>query len=365
MFGARRCIQLILPCLSFYRSFNPALSFRSVCSPIFRISRSYLATDASPDKGSVSDKVLNDFLSVIENELAPSMEVCSSYIDKMCNAGNLSAARETLEVLHEKNVYFSSKLYARLLAMASQKKDIDLSCQVFKKLLLSNESIGTTVYLNFSQAFIEMSDCVELLRFVKEVLETTRSSTSVVNRIIFAFAKSGQQDKALFIFDHLKIANFSLDLITYNIALDILGRSGRVDEMLGEFASMKEADIVPDFISYNTLINSLRRVGRYDLCLLYFRKMVESGIQPDLLTYTALIQSFGRSGNVEESLELFKQMKMMKIRPSIYVYRSLIASLNRAGKSDVAAELSDEMNSSATCLARPEDFKPKKSQGKS
>ncbi|XP_028806172.1 pentatricopeptide repeat-containing protein At1g11900 [Neltuma alba] len=365
MLAAGRRIQLILPCISLNPSFNPALSLHSVYSSIFRISRCYLATEASPDKDSVSDEVLNDFLSVIENESAPSVEVCSAYIDKMCNAGNVSAARKMLKVLHDKNIHFSYKLYARLLVMASQKNDIDLSCQVFKKLLLSNESIGTTVYLNFSQAFTESSDCVELLSFVKEVLEMSRSSISVINRIIYAFAKSGQKDKALLIFDHLKRANFTLDLITYNIVLDILGRSGRMDEMLTEFASMEEVDIVPDFISYNTLINSLRRIGRFDMCLLYLRKMVESGIEPDLLTYAALIESFGRSGNVEASLELFRQMKMMKIRPSIYIYRSLIANLNRAGKFQLAAELSDEMNSSSTCLAKPEDFKPKGRQRKS
>ncbi|KAI9086103.1 hypothetical protein K1719_031936 [Acacia pycnantha] len=282
---------------SMVRRFKPVSSFRSVCSPIFRISRCYLVTDAHPDKDSVSDEVLNDFLSVIENESAPSMKVCSACIDKICDTGNLSAARKMLHVLHEKNVHFSSKLYARLLVLACQKNDVDLSFHIFKKLLLSNESIGTTVYLNFSQAFIGMSDSVELLRFVKEVLVMTHSSTPVMNRIIFAFAKSGQKDKALLIFNHLKRMNFSLDLITYNIVLDILGRSGSVDEMLSEFASMEEVDIVPDFISYNTIINSFRRVGRFDMCLFYLRKMVESGIEPDLLTYTALIDSFGRSGN--------------------------------------------------------------------
>ncbi|KAF7823047.1 pentatricopeptide repeat-containing protein [Senna tora] len=363
MSAASRCFQLILRYHCLCPFFSSASNFRSVHLPIFRITRCYFATDASPDKDRVANEVFNEFLSTIENATALDMEVYSAYINKACNAGNLSAARKMLQMLHEKNIFLSPKVYTHLLVKASQKNDIDLSCQVFKKLLLSNKSLSTTMFLNFAQSFTKMNDHVEVLKFVKEVSEMTCSSTSVVNRIIFAFAKSGQTDKALFIFDHFKRHKFSVDLVTYNTVLDILGRAGRVDEMINEFASLEEAGFVPDFISYNTLLNSLRKVGRLDMCSFYFKKMVESGIEPDLLTYTALIESFGRSGNVEVSLEFFKEMKLKKIRPSIYIYRSLIGNLNKAGKFELAAKLSEEMNSPSTHLAdQPEDFKPKRRQ---
>lgn len=310
----------------------------------------------------MADHVLNEFLSTIEQAAAPSMELYSAYIDKACSAGDLSAARRMLQMLHEKNIFLNPNMYTRLLVKASQKNDIDFSCQIFKKLLSSNKFPSAAAFLNFAQAFTKMNDYVELLIYIKEVSEITCSSASTVNRIIFAFAKSGQKDKALLIFDHFKRQKFCVDLITYNIVLDILGRSGHVDEMLNEFTSMEEAGFVPDFISFNTILNSLQKVGKLDMCFSYFKKMFESGIEPDLLTYTALIESFGRSGNVELSLELFREMKLKGIRPSIYIYRSLIKNLNQAGKFELAGKLSEEMNSPLTCLAGPEDFKPRRRQ---
>ena len=265
-----------------------------------------------------------------------------------------------LQNLHDKNIAVTPNAYNLLLAEASQKNDTELSCQVFKKLLLSCKSPSATSCLSFAQAFTKVNDCVELLRFVEEVSEITCSSASFVNKIVVAFAKSGQKDKALVIFDYLKRHNYSLDLVTYNIVLDILGRTGRVDEMLDVFASMKEAGFAPDSVSYNTLINGLRKVGRTDMCVVYFKEMSENGIEPDLLTYTAIIESFGRSGNAEESLKCFKEMKLKGILPSIHIYRSLINNLNKIGKVQLAKELLEEMNSSSTCLAGPEDFKQKR-----
>ncbi|XP_061346708.1 pentatricopeptide repeat-containing protein At1g11900 isoform X2 [Gastrolobium bilobum] len=333
--------------------------------PLFFCFNSYLlfSTEASPDKERVRDEVLKEFLAIIENEPASSVKVDCAYTDKMCKAGNLSAASQKLQILNDKNIAVTPDVYNLILEEASQKNDIDLSCQVFKKLLLSCTSPSATSCLYFAKAFTKVNDCADILRFIKEISEITCSSTSsFINRIIFAFAKSGQKDKALEIFDHLRRQDYSLDLITYNIVLDILGRIGRVDEMLDVFASMKETGFIPDTVSYNTLINGLRKAGRSDMCCVYFKEMSENGIEPDLLTYTALIEIFGRSGNAEESLKCFREMKLKGILPSIHIYRSLIHNLNKTGKVELATELLEEMNSSSTCLAGPKDFKRKRRQ---
>ncbi|MED6195907.1 hypothetical protein PIB30_042296 [Stylosanthes scabra] len=321
----------------------------------------FFSTEASPDKDRATEKVLKEFHATIENAAASSVKEYAAYIDKMCKIGNLSAAAQMLQALHDRNIAASPDVYIILLAEASQKNDIDLSCQAFKKLLLSSKSPSAASCLSFAQAFTKADGCIELLKFIEEVSEVTCSSTSFVNKMIFALAKSGQKDKALVIFDYLKShKNYSLDLVTYNIVLDILGRTGRVDEMLDVFATVKETGFVPDTVSYNTVLNGLRKAGRTDFCTVYFKEMSENGVEPDLLTYTALIESFGRSGNAEESLKCFREMKLKGILPSIYIYRSLINNLNKSGKVELANELLEEMNSSSTRLAGPEDFKPKR-----
>lgn len=325
------------------------------------------STETSLDKEGVTSEVLKEFCATIENASTTSARVYSAYIDKMCKAGNLSALSQMLQILNDKNIVVSPNMDNLILVEASQKNDIVLSCQMLKKLLLSGESPSATSCVKFAQAFREVNQFTELIIFLKEIVSETSCSSisSFINKIIFAFAKSGQKDSALAIFEHLREQNNScLDLITYNIVLDILGRKGRVDEMLDMFASLKETGFVPDTISYNTLINGLRKVGRSDMCFEYFKEMKENGNEPDLLTYTALIDISGRAGNIEESLKFFMEMKLKGILPSIQIYRSLIHNLNKTENIELATELLEEMNSSSTCLAVPGDFKTKRRQRK-
>ncbi|KAG5131716.1 hypothetical protein AAZX31_13G283500 [Glycine max] len=347
----------LLPPFRFRFKHSSALS-KTICFQVY-------STEASPGIERVTHEVLKEFLATVENAPTSNAKVYYGYIDKICKAGNLSVASKMLEILNDKNIVVTLDVYNLILVEASQKNDIDLSCQVFRKLLLSCESPSATSCLKFAQAFSKVNDCVELLRFLEEISEITCSSTSsFINKIIFAFAKCGQRDKSLVIFDHLKRQGYGLDLVTYNIVLDILGRTGRVDEMLDVFASIKDTGFVPDTVSYNTLINGLRKAGRFDMCFVYFKEMTEKGVEPDLLTYTAIIEIFGRSGNVEESLKCFREMKLKGVLPSIYIYRSLIHNLNKTGKVELATELLEELNSSSTCLAGPADFKQKRKQRK-
>ncbi|KAM3687656.1 hypothetical protein ACJW31_10G090900 [Castanea mollissima] len=321
--------------------------------PFFTIIRNFIgkcqfpATQASLDKEEVTDEILNQILTSVGNASRPNTKICTAYVDKFCRAGNLSAAARLLQSLHHKHIFLSPKAYNLLLRAASEKHDIDLLCQVFKDLLISNGVLSSMCYADVAKAFTKTNDGVQLLRFIKKVLALTSPSATVV-------------DKALLIYDQFKSLSCKLDLFTYNTILDILGHSGRTDEMLHEFASMKEAGIALDIVSYNTLLNNVKKVRRLDLCLVYFREMGDNVIEPDLLTYTTLIESFGRSGDIEESIRLFNEMKMRQIRPSIYFYRSLVSQLKKMGKVDLALKYLEELNSSHSDLAGPNDFKRKK-----
>ncbi|XP_016515763.1 uncharacterized protein LOC107832429 [Nicotiana tabacum] len=339
-FFLNNCIKSIpVGALLDWPTFSPSILFVSCQS---------ISTQASPAE--FVDEALTEVLSVMVNSQNSGEELCAAYVDKFCNDRNLSAAAKLLQTLHDKNILLPPSAYNRLLKAAGEENDVDLLCQSFKDLLVSCKSLNSSTYLIFAQAFIKQNDVACLLRFVREISElifpSTTTTTTVLNRIIFAFAECGQVDKALMIFDQMKSLKSKPDVITYNTILGILGRCGRIDEMLKEFVAMKEDNLIPDIFSYNTLITGLRKVGRLESCLVFFKEMCERGIEPDLRTYSALIDSFGKSGNIEESLRLFNEIKHRGICPSIHVYRSLISNLKKMGKLELAVAFSNEMKES-------------------
>lgn len=317
-------------------------------------------TNISPDEVKVGDEVLNQIITPRENVSRCSHETFDACIDKMCQSGNVAAAAQLKSLCDRKISLSSSKAYDMVFLAASERGDITLLCQVFKDYLVSCKSLSSTAYMNFAKAFTRTNDCSKLLEFVKEIIEMSFPNCMVINRIIFAFSKCREIDKALQIFNQMKLLSCRPDLYTYNIILDMLGRAGRLNELLHIFVSMKEDGIAPDIVSYNTLINSLRKVGRLDMCLIYFREMVAMRVEPDLLTYTALIESFGRSGNIEEALTLLREMKLRNICPSSYIYKSLIGNSKKMGKVELAMNLLKEMKLSDSKLAGLKDFKRRK-----
>ncbi|KAL6145230.1 hypothetical protein ACLB2K_055918 [Fragaria x ananassa] len=260
-----------------------------------------------------------------------------------------------LQSLHNQHISLNPNSFNLVLISAAQTNHLHLLTHIFKLAVASKtQPLNSNCYLTVAKAFAKADDSVlELLRFTDQVLELTRPSITVINRLLFAFGQLKETDTAALIFAHVKDRSFSPDLYTYNTVLEILGRAGWTGEMLRLFGEMKEAGIDPDLVSYNTVINHVRKFGEVEMCLFYFKEMCEMGVQPDLLSYTAVIDGLGRSGNIEESLRLFDQMKKRRIRPSLYLCRAVIGNLKKMGKVEMAVSLMEEMNSCASGVSNP------------
>ncbi|PKA51157.1 Pentatricopeptide repeat-containing protein [Apostasia shenzhenica] len=283
----------------------------------------------------------------------------SIYIRKLCRSGKLLDAVSFLRDLYDRQIHLDLHDYNILLEAACEASNFDVFREIFRKLLLSSIPPDSNSYNNVAKALLDVSDANILLKFIREVSEiTVLKAPTVVNRIMFDTAKSGQTDKTIMMFEELKNLECKIDTVTFNTILAALGKAGRVDEMLAEFSLMKKLGHSPDIVTYNTMINCLRWLGRLDTCKDFAMEMINRGIKLDLRSYTALIDCFGRSGHVSDALRLFSEMKRYHV-PSIYAYRVLIGNLNKFGNTEAALALTEEMNSSFSKLIGPEDFKQK------
>ncbi|RLN29570.1 pentatricopeptide repeat-containing protein [Panicum miliaceum] len=308
------------------------------------------------------DEVIEAFkhyCSTTASSSASDASASTVYVEKLCKSGNLVDAVRVVRHMRDEQIHVSLHTFNMLLQQAAEANNFVLFAKVFRYLLLSKLAPDSTSYVNVAKAFQKLDGCELILKFVREILEITQGrDPTVMNRIIFATAKYGDIDKSLIIFEELKKDRTRLDVVTFNTILDMLGKAGRVNQMLHEVKLMEELGHYPDIVTYNTIINCLRRLGRLDLCKRFAGEMLERGVNPDLRTYTALIDSFGRAGHITEALEMLDKMKMSH-KPSVYVYRALISDMKKAGQIELAQKLSEEMNSSASDLLGPEDFKQK------
>ncbi|KAK1312472.1 Pentatricopeptide repeat-containing protein [Acorus calamus] len=277
-------------------------------------------------------------------------------VERLCISGAVSEASRLLLDLRDRDAHLSLRSYNAVLRAAASAGDVSLSLEVFKDLLKTRLKPDSETYASVASAFTSGDDHSESLRgLARDVSAIVGENLHALNRLMHAFAVSGQTEKAMDLFEQME----GPDVVTYNTVLAALGEAGWVEEMLAVFARM-EGGPGPDIVTYNTVINGLRKAGRADLFGRLVGEMRERGIELELRTYTAVIDGLGRAGRVEEALRVFGEMKKRRVRASVYVYRGLIRGLRKAGKEELADCLEAEMKACASKLVGPWDFKRKK-----
>ncbi|XP_057818816.1 pentatricopeptide repeat-containing protein At1g11900 isoform X2 [Cryptomeria japonica] len=303
---------------------------------------------------------LGQLIPDFENNLSASTKITLVLIENFIKVNKLFSAFFLLRELRNRGVVPDLAVYSSLLIAVGKASDFKLACQIFKD-LLANGSSDSASYFALSKALAKVADKEVAYKFCMELAEDSfLCNATVLNRLIYAFAGTGQLETAVALFEYMKHCKHKPDQVTYNTIIDVLGKSGHGDITYHEFLSMKELGHDPDIITYNTLINNFCRLGRLDLCLIVLKEMIARGFEPNLRIYTALIDRFGRIGQVDEAMRLFIDMKKRGCRASVYVYRSLISTLRKAGKVEIANKLSEEMNESSSNLIGPGDFKKKR-----
>ncbi|KAL6141409.1 hypothetical protein ACLB2K_059697 [Fragaria x ananassa] len=199
---------------------------------------------------------------------------------------SIENAPTLLQSLHNQHMSLNPNSFNLVLISAAQTNHLHLLTHIFKVAVASKtQPLNSNCYLTVAKAFAKADDSVlELLRFTDQVLELTRPSMTVINRLLLAFGQLKETDTAALILPMSKIEAF-----------------GRI-------------------CTHTTL---------------FWRYWAGRVGQPDLLSYTVVIDGLGRSGNIEESLRLFDQMKKRRIRPSLYLYRAVISNLKKMGKVEI------------------------------
>ncbi|KAH9310509.1 hypothetical protein KI387_025544 [Taxus chinensis] len=310
-------------------------------------------------EGDEVEDALNRLIPDFENDSAACMNFTVVLIEKFIKLDKLIAAYSLFRALRNRGVVPDLAVCNSVLAAAGKTSDFKIACHVFKD-LLANGSPNSTSYFSLAKALTKAGDTEVSYKFCIELAgDNILCNATVLNRLIYAFAGTGQIKTAFALFEYMKHWKHKPDQVTYNTIIDILGKSGQADATYHEFLAMKELGHNPDIITYNTLINNFCRLGRLDLCLMILQEMTGRGFEPNLRTYTAIIDRFGRTGQVDEALRLFNEMKERGCRASIYVYRSLISNLRKAGNVEIANKLSEEMKEHSSNLIGPRDFKKK------
>ncbi|RRT79336.1 hypothetical protein B296_00008309 [Ensete ventricosum] len=143
--------------------------------------------------------------------------------------------------------------------------------------------------------------------------------THVSNALISMYAKSGNIEKASYVFESIPCR----DLISWNSMISGFSQHGLAKNAVDLLNQMDTQNVTPDAISYLCVLSSCRHVGLVEQGRRCFDLMLKRGLNPELDHYSCIVDLLGRAGLLEEALDVIKKMP---IHPNAVIWGSLLSS---------------------------------------
>lgn len=131
------------------------------------------------------------------------------------------------------------------------------------------------------------------------------------------YAKCGNIEKAYELFRGLR----ERDLVAYSAMIFGCGINGKAVDAIKLFEEMKNAQISPNLVIYTGLLTAYSHAGLVEKGYECFKTMKDHGLLPSADHYSIMVDLFGRAGRLEEAHELIKSMPL---KPHAGVWGALL-----------------------------------------
>lgn len=188
--------------------------------------------------------------------------------------------------------------------LAALEQGEQIHAQTIKSGFLSDVVVGT--------ALVDMYDkCGSIERARKAFLDMSTRTLISWTSMITSFARHGQSQHALQLFEDMRLAGFRPNQITFVGVLAACSHAGMVDEALEYFEIMqKEYKIKPVMDHYGCLVDMFVRLGRLDEAFDVIKRM---DVEPNEFIWLLLIAGCRNHGN--EELGFYAAEQLLKLKP--------------------------------------------------
>ncbi|RHN42403.1 putative pentatricopeptide [Medicago truncatula] len=164
------------------------------------------------------------------------------------------------------------------------------------------------------------------------------------------YAKCGQIDKALLVFDLMPEKN----LQSCTIMISALANHSRENDAISLFNRMEDMGLKPDSLSFSAILSACSHMGLVYEGKMYFDKMVRLyNIKPTVEHYGCMVDLLGRAGLLQEAYDIIKNMP---VEPNAVIVRSFLGACRNHGwvpnlDDDLMSKLESELGANYVLAA--------------
>ncbi|KAI3448487.1 hypothetical protein Pfo_005152 [Paulownia fortunei] len=152
-------------------------------------------------------------------------------------------------------------------------------------------------------------------------LQVSEKTNKTYGALLGCYCKERVFDKALEIFEEMKLSNYTSTL-NYNNVLALYYSMEQPEKVFSLVQEMEEKNIAPDHYTYNLMINGYAALKNLDAIEGVLEKMKSNNVEYNLFTCGNLATIYFNSGLHEKANAFLGMMEKMKIRPDEDVFEA-------------------------------------------
>ncbi|KAM3375737.1 pentatricopeptide repeat-containing protein [Capsicum galapagoense] len=237
-------------------------------------------------------------------------------IDGYVKSGKLHEAKCLFDEMPEKNLI----TWSTMISGYAKNGKPSAALELFKNFKKQSLDLDETFILGVISACSQLGivDAVESV-----ISDDVGSSYShVVNSLIDLYAKCGNIEKALQVFE----AADKKDFCCYSTLIAVFANHGLVEKAVSLFEDMQRKNFDPDEVTFRGILSACNHEGLVNEGRRYFKQMAEEfRIQPTDKHYACMVDILGRGGFLEEAHEM---LLSMHVAPTSAVWGAMLAASN-------------------------------------
>ncbi|KAF3648569.1 putative auxin-responsive protein IAA4-like [Capsicum annuum] len=240
-------------------------------------------------------------------------------IDGYVKSGKLHEAKCLFDEMPEKNLI----TWSTMISGYAKNGKPSAALELFKNFKKQSLDLDETFILGVISACSQLGivDAVESV-ISDDVGSRYFSDSHVVNSLIDLYAKCGNIEKALQVFE---VAD-KKDFCCYSTLIAAFANHGLVEKTVSLFEDMQRKNFDPDEVTFLGILSACNHEGLVNEGRRYFKQMAEEfRIQPTDKHYACMVDILGRGGFLEEAHEMILSMH---VAPTSAVWGAMLAASN-------------------------------------
>uniref|UniRef100_A0A2P2N290 Uncharacterized protein MANES_01G099800 n=1 Tax=Rhizophora mucronata TaxID=61149 RepID=A0A2P2N290_RHIMU len=268
-------------------------------------------------------------------DVMPARDIVSwnTVLDAYVKAGEMTKAFELFEKMPERNVVS----WSTMISGYTRAGDLEMARMLFDRMPVKKLVPWTIIISGYAEKGLAR-EAMKL--YTQMEASGLKLDEGAVISVLAACAESGLLGLGKMVHSSVERNRFTINVNVSNALIDMYAKCGNVDKALSVFNVMPKRDLV----SWNCMLQGLAVHGHGKRALQLFSLMKQEGFKPDKYTLVGVLCACTHSGFVDEGLQYFNNMERdYGVIPEIEHYGCMIDLLGRGGHLKKAFELVQSM----------------------